>query len=111
MPNFNVEVQASGLIVVNSAGVQISQDSLAEALVLAQQAFNLANAAAAIYTHSQGAAATTWTIVHSLNSTSVVVQTYDASLNEIEGVITVIDVNTVEVNFNIAVAGIAIVAG
>jgi hypothetical protein len=58
------------------------------------------------YEHSQPIASTTWTIPHGMGKRPSV-QTFDASLEEIEGCVSHIDDNTVVVEFNTAVSGVA----
>lgn len=57
-------------------------------------------------------AATTWTVTHNLNSTDVVVKTYDNGTPKIEIVpdeVTVTDANTVTIRWNVAQAGRVVV--
>lgn len=58
------------------------------------------------YTHSQATAATTWTIPHNLGKYPAI-QAFDSGLTRIEGVETHFDLNTVIIEFNTAVSGIA----
>jgi hypothetical protein len=62
------------------------------------------------YTHTQSSGATVWNINHKLNTTSVNVQVYDnASQVLIPDTITTVDANNVQIVFNYALAGRAVV--
>jgi len=62
------------------------------------------------YEHSELVPQTTWTIPHNLNSTMPMVQVYNAAHQVIlPDEITVMDNNTVDVTFNVAQAGRAVV--
>lgn len=58
------------------------------------------------YTHKQPIAAMVWTIPHGLGKYPTV-QTFDAGLDHIEGVWSHIDTNTMVVEFNVDVSGVA----
>ena len=63
-----------------------------------------------LYTHNQSTPATTWSIVHNLNTTSVQVQVFDANDRVvIPDEITVTSANTATVTVNTAFAGRAVV--
>lgn len=63
-----------------------------------------------IYTHNQNAASKTWTVNHSLNTTSVQVQVFDSSNRVvIPDEIQIVDANTVVVTVNTDAIGRAVV--
>lgn len=63
--------------------------------------------------HDQSSAATTWTIVHGLNTTSPIVDVYTLQSGSYKQMmplsVIVVDSATVEVNFSAATAGYAMV--
>lgn len=58
------------------------------------------------YTHSQGAASTTWNIAHGLNK-NVSVMVVDSSNRVIIGQVDYVDANNITVSFNAAFSGAA----
>lgn len=63
--------------------------------------------AAGGYVHTQGSAATTWTITHNIGSRPTAVQCYDASYNLIFGQVVHTSTTVTTITFNSAQAGFA----
>lgn len=78
--------------------VQSVVDELAQQVQVLQQRDH--------YTHSQPSVATQWTIHHNMGKHPTV-QTFNASLVEIDGVVTHINNNTLIVDFNFPISGVA----
>lgn len=60
----------------------------------------------AYYTHSQGVAATTWTVVHNLGKFPAVT-VVDSAGTTVEGTVDHIDINTLTINFAVPFSGTA----
>lgn len=61
------------------------------------------------YVHTQGLAATNWTITHNLGTSDVWIQIKDSNGAIVQALTEVIDANTVKVHFTVAITGTAVV--
>lgn len=64
-------------------------------------------AAASSYTHVQSSPSASWTVAHGMNSYPGGITVFDSSGRVVEGDITYVDVNTVQLDFTTAFSGTA----